>query len=138
MANVVYECLFLLDSNRYARDPGGVSAGVGQLIEKCGGEILASRLWFEQKLAYPINGHRKGTYWLTIFRMESTNLSNFSRQCQLNENILRQLALKVEPRLVNVLVQNAQGGNVRKPRPELEAVGAEAVTGGETEEAIEE
>ena len=70
--------------------------------------------------------------------MESTNLSNFSRQCQLNENILRQLALKVEPRLVNVLVQNAQGGNVRKPRPELEAVGAETAAVGEPDEAVEE
>lgn len=138
MANVVYECLFLLDSNRYARDPGGVSAGLGQLIEKCGGEILASRLWFEQKLAYPINGHRKGTYWLTIFRMESTNLSAFSRQCQLNENILRQLALKVEPRLVNVLVQNAMGGNVRKARPELEAVGAVDAPAIEGDEPVEE
>lgn len=130
MAKTVYECLFLLDSNRYARDPGGVSAGLGELIEKCEGEILASRLWFEQKLAYPINGHRKGTYWLTIFRMESTLLSQFARQCQLNETILRQLALKVEPRLVNVLVQHALGGNVQRPRPELDAV---AVDSGEAE-----
>lgn len=124
LAKTVYECLFLLDSNRYARDPGGVSGGLVDLIEKCGGEILASRLWFEQKLAYPVNGHRKGTYWLTIFRLESTELTNFNRQCRLNETILRQLALKVEPRLVNVLVEHAQGGSNPRPRPELEAVGS--------------
>lgn len=105
-------------------NPGGVSGGLVDLIEKCGGEILASRLWFEQKLAYPVNGHRKGTYWLTIFRLESTELTNFNRQCRLNETILRQLALKVEPRLVNVLVEHAQGGSNPRPRPELEAVGS--------------
>jgi hypothetical protein len=42
----------------------------------------------------------------------------------LNETILRQLALKVEPRLVSVLVEHAQGGSTPRPRPELEAVGA--------------
>jgi len=37
-------------------------------VKSVGGELLASRLWNEQKLAYPINGHRKGAYWLTYFR----------------------------------------------------------------------
>ena len=29
-----YECLFLLDSNRYAKDPGGVSDSLPQMIQK--------------------------------------------------------------------------------------------------------
>ena len=52
MAATVYECMFLLDSNKYARDPNGVVAGLGAIVEKCGGELLASRLWNEQKLAF--------------------------------------------------------------------------------------
>lgn len=114
MATQVYESLFILDSNRYARDPGGVSNGIKEMIEKCGGEILASRLWNEQKLAYPIDGHRKGTYWLTYFRMETSNVTTFNRQCQLNENVLRHLAVKIDPRLVEVLVEHALGGTTRK------------------------
>ena len=70
MSQKVYECLFLLDSNRYARDPNGVSAGLTETVEKLDGEVLASRLWNEQKLAYPVNGHRKGTYWIIYFRNE--------------------------------------------------------------------
>ena len=38
------------------------------MIEEAGGEMLVSRLWEERRLAYPIEGHRKGTYWLTYFR----------------------------------------------------------------------
>jgi small subunit ribosomal protein S6 len=60
-------------------------------------------------LAYPIDGHRKGTYWLTYFRIESTRLSEFNRACQLNDNILRNLTLKVDPRLVDTLVAHASG-----------------------------
>ena len=111
----VYETLFILDSNKYARDPGGVSATIPAMVEKLGGEILASRLWNEQKLAYPINGHRKGTYWLTYFRLDSQKLSEFDRQCHLNENILRNLTLVVEPRLVDVLVAHATGARVAAP-----------------------
>ena len=43
-------------------------------FEKNGGQVLASRLWNEQKMAYPIRGQRRGTYWLTYFRMPSGNL----------------------------------------------------------------
>lgn len=115
----VYEALFILDSNKYARDPGGVSTTVNEMIQKCGGEVLASRLLMEQKLAYPIDGHRKGTYWLAYFRMDGKQLPTWTRQCQLNDNVVRQLTLRVEPRLVDVLVQHALGNAPRKaPRIE--------------------
>lgn len=111
MQTKVYEGLFLFDSNRYARDPSGVPAAVEETIKKVGGEMLASRLWNEQKLAYPINGHRKGTYWLTYFRIETDKLSGINREFQLNESILRNLVLSVDERLVEPLVQHAiQGG----------------------------
>ena len=107
MATKVYEGMFLLDSNRYARDPGGVSGQVVQILEKCGGEILASRLWNEQKLAYPVEGHRKGTYWLTYFRMDSQRQGELTRACRLNDNILRNLIIRIDDRLVDTLVRHA-------------------------------
>ena len=114
MTHNVYECMFILDANRYARDPGGVSGRIPEIVERCGGEVLANRLWNEQKLAYPIEGHRKGTYWLTYFRMDSSRLVEFNRQCQLNENIVRNLVIKVDPRLVDALVSHARG---ERPAP---------------------
>ncbi len=106
----VYEGLFLLDSNRYARDPSGVPAQIGETIKKHGGEMLASRLWSEQKLAYQINGHRKGTYWLTYFKIDSDKLSGINRQFQLNDAVLRNLVLAVDQRLADTLVQHAVQG----------------------------
>ncbi len=105
----VYEGMFLLDSNKYSRDPGNVSGIVNEMIEKAEGTILASRLWNEQRLSYPIKGHKKGVYWLTYFRLDGTKLTSLDQQCQLNETIIRTLFLKVEPRLVDTLVQHAQG-----------------------------
>ena len=112
MSAHVYECMFLLDSNRYARDPSGVSAELNVMVEQCDGTILVSRLWNEQKLAYPIDGHKKGTYWLSYFRLESNRQQELVRKFRLNEAILRQLILKVDPRIADALVQHAAGGTV--------------------------
>ena len=124
MAENVYECMFLLDANRFARDPNGISSQIPKMVEDCGGTVLASRLWNEQKLAYPINGQRKGTYWLTYFRMPTDQLSPFNRACQLNDNVLRNLTLKVEPRLVDLLVSHARGETLETPE-EAEAAATE-------------
>lgn len=121
MSQNVYECMVILDPNKYAQDPSGVGSQIPTLVAKCGGEVLVSRLWNEQKLAYSIDGHRKGTYWLTYFRLESGKLTEFNREIRINETILRSLTLKVEPRLVDDLVAHAKGE--AKAKPAAEAAG---------------
>lgn len=129
MAQNVYECMFILDSNRYAKDPGKLSGQVNELIEKANGEVLVSRLWVEQKLAFPVNGHRKGTYWLTYFRIDGDEITGLNRACRINDNILRHLVLKVDPRLVDTLVAHARGDSSDKPEAETpETKPAEAAT----------
>ena len=89
MAANVYEGMFLLDSNRYGRDAEAVSGQIPAMIEKLGGEMLVSRLWEERRLAFPVKGQRRGTYWLTYFRLDSSRLGDLRRQCQITEDILR-------------------------------------------------
>jgi small subunit ribosomal protein S6 len=127
VARNVYECLFILDSNRYARDPGGVSGTIPQMIEGLGGTILANRLWNEQRLAYPIDGHLKGTYWLTYFEFESTRLPELDRACHLNEAVVRKLVLKIDPRLVDAMVAHARGEIVQPVASEEVEVAASSV-----------
>jgi small subunit ribosomal protein S6 len=107
----VYEGLYILDSNRYGRDATGVSGQINEIIQNAGGEVLASRLWEERRLAYPIRGQRKGTYWLTYFRLESTRLGEITRQCEINDNIMRSMHLRVDPRIVDTLVSHALSGS---------------------------
>ena len=51
--------MFILDSNRFGRDPDTVSNQIPVMIEKLGGEMLVSRLWEERRLAYPIKGQQR-------------------------------------------------------------------------------
>ena len=109
MSATVYECMHILDSNRYARDPSGVQESVDSTVTKYDGEILVSRLWNEQKLAYLVDGHRKGTYWLSYIRIEGSRLVEMERAFQLNENVLRTLTLRLDERLVQPMVAHALG-----------------------------
>ncbi|MBN2293925.1 MAG: 30S ribosomal protein S6 [Pirellulales bacterium] len=110
MAENVYEGMYILDSNLYSRDPEAVSGQISKMIEAVGGEIMVSRMWEERRLAYQIDGHRKGTYWLTYFRAQGKEIANLERQCQLSDTIIRVLFLKVDPRIVDALVAHAQAG----------------------------
>jgi len=104
---VVYEGMFILDAGRYGRDPGGVTQQVADLITGNGGTLLAARLWDERKLAYPIKGHKKGVYWLTYFQMPAEGLVTLERQCEISDEVLRKLVLRVDERIADALVQHA-------------------------------
>jgi small subunit ribosomal protein S6 len=135
----VYEGLFILDSNRYARDASGVVATIPTTLQQLGGEVLASRLWEERRLAYPIKGHRKGTYWLTYFRLDGDKVTDLTRQFQLNDGVVRSLFLKIDPRIADTMVQHAlTGGPAVKPRPEVAPVAAIEEIEGEDVEKIDE
>lgn len=113
MAESVYEGMFLLDSNRYGRDPEGVAGQIPKMIQEAGGKMLVSRLWEERRLAYHIKGHRKGTYWLTYFQLDGTRLADVNRKCQLSDSILRALFVKIDPRIVDALVEHAKAGQTK-------------------------
>ena len=130
----VYEGMYILDTNRYGRDPESVSGQIPKMIESAGGEMLVSRLWEERRLAYTIRGHRKGTYWLTYFRLDSNRLDEIRRQCHLSESVLRVLFLKVDPRIVDALVAHAQAAvsgssGAKQAREKVEKVSAEEAKG---------
>ena len=117
MKENVYEGLFILDSDKYAKNANEVSGLITKYIEQVGGELLVSRLWEERRLTYPIKGHRRGTYWLTYFKVDTQKLKELNRQCQIADSILRFLFLQVDPRLVDTLVEHAKAGPAR-PEPE--------------------
>lgn len=121
MAQNVYESMVIFDPNKYAQNPAVLGATVPDLIGKLGGEVLVSRLWQEQKLAFPIDGHKKGAYWLTYFRLDSSKLTEYNRELRINEMVVRSLTLKVEPRLVDALVEHAKGGQKARPAGDADA-----------------
>lgn len=140
LAEQLYECMFLLDSGRYAQDPQGTESTVREILERCGAEVVVTSPWQEGKLAYEIEGHRKGLHYLTYFKMDGSQVESFNRICKLNEVVVRQLLLEHEETLFTLLTQQfdeephtltsvAEGEEV--PAPEPVAAGETSEAGGE-------
>ena len=127
----VYECMFLLDTNKVAGDVPAAAKQLHDILERNQAEVLASRPWDERRLAYPINGHKKGLYYLTYFRTEGKNVAPIEHDCSLNETILRTLILKVDPKHVDIMLQLARDEHavalqtVTEPPPDEDGLGGE-------------
>lgn len=121
----VYEAMLIFDSNRFARERAALPAEVEKTIKAENGEVVVSRLWEERRLAYPIAGQRKGTYWLIYFRGPSSMLTSLNRQWEIHDGILRHLVLKIHPHLVDAVLEHAKAGPTPPPAAPV-AVGAGA------------
>ena len=90
----MYEGMFVVDSNKYAADPEGTQQAVLGMLNRVGAKVVASRPWQDGKLCYPIEGQRKGLYYLACFTMDGSSMTELTRLSKLNEIVLRQLVLR--------------------------------------------
>ncbi len=102
-----YEAMFLLDSSKVAVSWEESEKHVHDILTRNDSEIVASRQWDERRLAYPVEGNKKGTYLLTYFKTDGSKLKEIVSSCQLSDVILRELILKVHPKLIDHLVSQA-------------------------------
>ena len=105
----VYECMFLLDTNKVAGDVANAESQLLNLMQKHNAEPLAYRPWDERRLAYPIAKHKKGLYYLMYFRSEGKNLAPLEHDMALNEMIIRSMILKIDPKLVDTMLALVKG-----------------------------
>ena len=106
-----YEGMFPLDSAKAAGSWDDTVKHVHDILTKHQSEIVASRQWDERRLAYPVKGHKKGTYLLTYFKTDGASLKDIVADCHLSDYVLRELILKVHPKLVDHLVNQAMTSN---------------------------
>jgi small subunit ribosomal protein S6 len=99
-----YECMFLVDSGRYAGDPEGTVGEILGMVEKAGGTVVAHRAWQEGRLAYEIEGQRKGLHYLVLFHMPSEDVKVLDRSVSLNDLVLRHMVIRQTPVLFEAML----------------------------------
>ena len=100
----LYEGMFLVDSSQYATDPEGTADAILKILERAEATVVAHRPWQDGKLAYEIEGHRKGLHYIVCFRMPGTGMDTITRQSQLSDVIIRQMVIKHPPELFDAMV----------------------------------
>ena len=89
-----YEGMFLLDAGQ----PNTEAAlePVRTVLERSQAEILSLKTWDERRLAYEIEGRKRGLYVLGYFKLDADKVVELERDCLLSEKILRSLVLRKE------------------------------------------
>jgi small subunit ribosomal protein S6 len=129
MAANVYECMFLLDTNKVAGDVSAAAKQLHDLLERNESEMLASRPWDDRRLAYPVKSHKKGLYYLTFFRTEGKNVAKIEHDISLTEFVLRSLILHIDPKHVEPMLNMARDEHafalptVNEPPPDDDMMG---------------
>jgi small subunit ribosomal protein S6 len=90
----LYEGLFLVDAAAAATDWAEIENQIRGLIEQQGATIEYSERWPEQRLAYPVNGIKRGVYFLAYFTSDTGAIAAIRNDGQLNENVLRMLVIQ--------------------------------------------
>ncbi len=87
-----YEGMFLLD----AGNPDFEAAGepIRNVLARSEAEILTLNPWDERRLAYGIEGRKRGLYALAYFKADPSRIVEIEHDCRLNEHILRVLFLR--------------------------------------------
>lgn len=131
MSELTYEGMFVIDSGKFAANTEGVTKEVHAIIERAGGKILASRPWQDTKIAYVMDGHRRGMYLLTYFTLDTLKVTEVDRLVKFNDSIIRHLVIALDPALVQPMLAMAMGtGEVVSSFRDTEAVGMGGEGGG--------
>ncbi|HLR11830.1 MAG TPA: 30S ribosomal protein S6 [Sporosarcina sp.] len=61
-----------------------------------GAEIIESKEWGKRRLAYEINDFREGFYQLVTLNATEEALNEFTRLANINEDIIRHMAIRLD------------------------------------------
>ncbi|MBL8809400.1 MAG: 30S ribosomal protein S6 [Planctomycetaceae bacterium] len=101
--------MFLVDSGKFATDQDGVTNEILGVLKKAGATVVAHRPWQDGKLAYEIEGMKKGLHYIVCFTMPGTGMKTLVRQCQLSETIVRHMTIKHPQSIFDATVASISG-----------------------------
>lgn len=105
----VYEAMFLL-STAQAADFGGAITHINEILGRSQAEVIAMKKWDERRLAYEIDGNKRGVYILAYFKAPNELLGNLERDLRLSEKITRSLILRAD----HISAEEIQASDGRK------------------------
>lgn len=90
-----YEGMFLFPQSATANLQAAVDH-VKEILDRCGATIVSFRKWDDRRLAYEIDGNKRGVYFLAYFTAPTTTLAEIERRCNLSEELLRTMVTSAE------------------------------------------
>ena len=137
MTERLYEGLFLVDASVASQNWAELEALMTGIVTNHGGSIEYSEKWPEQRLAYEINGTKRGVYFLVYFRADTQSIVSMRNDAQLSEKIMRCLFVQ-ETFLEEEMKRRQEVAERRAAEPEPAAAEAPAAEEAAAEEPAAE
>ena len=90
-----YEGMFLFPQSATANLQEAVDHIKG-ILDKAGATIKTFQKWDDRRLAYEIDGNKRGVYFLAYFNAPASSLSDLERRCNQSEKVLRMMVTKAD------------------------------------------
>ena len=103
-----YELTYIINAALSDEQIKDMVGRVQKYIEDNGGEITDVDEWGNRRLAYPINKKRNGYYVNLYFRGPGELIPRLERAMKIEDNLLRYLTLRMDPKMVRHYEQNKQ------------------------------
>jgi len=91
-----YELMLVLRPDLTDDKVQGTLERTARAIAAGGGQIVKQAPWGRRRLAYPIDHHREGSYYVILFEAPATAISELERGLLISEEVLRHLVTRVE------------------------------------------
>ena len=90
-----YEGMFLV-TQAAAAAFGECVEHINHLFERADATVIAMKKWDERRLAYDIDGSKRGVYFHVYFKADASKLAGLERDCNLSEMVIRSMVLRAD------------------------------------------
>ena len=133
-----YEGMFLLDAGKGTFEV--TAEPLQKILARSEVDVVMMKQWDERKLAYEIKDRKRGLYVLTYLKMDPAKVVEVEHECQLSEDILRMLLIRMDSISDENLSANTPAELVQVQVAEAERaaeVAAEAAAAAEADKVTE-
>jgi small subunit ribosomal protein S6 len=107
----LYEGLFLFNNSAINSSVASATQILKDILARAEAEVVSIARWDDRKLAFTVDGQKRGLYLLTYFRARGSQIPNIERDVNLSDEVLRCLILRAEhvgQAELDVSIQNQQ------------------------------
>lgn len=91
----LYEGMFLFPQSATANLQAAIDH-LKEVLEKCDVSIINFSKWDDRRLAYEIEGNKRGVYFLVYFNAPTKMIADLERRCNQSEEIMRMMVTRAE------------------------------------------
>ena len=92
----LYEGMFLVNPTAISASVSAAADEVRRILDRGHAEVEALYRWDDRRLAYPIEGQKRGIYFVACFRATGAGVAHIESDVNYSETILRCLIIRAD------------------------------------------